>query len=491
MGEDQERKQILEKIRRLELEEEELILNDPHQMYIPIGKVEEWLDLFGSTEYFTTLLSGANGIGKTTILANIVRAIVLPTENEYFQQKLFQEFPYSVKSIRVVSNHNTLKETLIPTLKQWLPEGKYTTHKDGHQYDYRWEFESGWSLHILTYDQPIGAHESANLSLVLFDEPPPQDVYKANVARLRRGGQIGVLATLLDGSEWIYDSIIMSESDSTATVTAEVEDACEEHGVRGFLKHKDIVRMVNEYDEDDMQARIFGKPQHLTGLVFKEFDKNIHVIPPFPINRKDYVVWHSLDPHVRNPDAGVWIAIDKYNRYFVINELYDNFTTGELVRRIKHSDEDYRIAKRLIDPWVFTEDQHEGGSLSKKLQSHGLHYFAGSKRRSDATQAIKDALHYVESAGEIVSPPQIYICDTCPRTIWEVSHWKYSEWASKTQTKKAPSEKPEDKNDHCIEAMGRILLEAPQWYEEELVIPTHPARLSSFDRKLSAKDPYQ
>lgn len=463
-----EEAQIKKRLKEIEKEEEMELLKDPHRIYIPIGKTEEWLNHFGSAEYFTTLYSAANGVGKTTVLANVVRAIVLPTDNEYFQQKLFQDFPYPVKNLRVISNHNTLKETLIPTLKQWLPQGRYETFKDSKEYEYRWEFDSGWSMHILTYDQPINTHESANLSIVLFDEPPPEDVYKANVARLRRGGQIGILATMLDGSEWMYDAIIVSDDKNTVTVTAEVEDACEEHGIRGFLRHSDIERMVSQFEGDDMQARIFGRPQHLTGLVFKMFDKKVHIIPPFRVNPEDYVVWHSLDPHTRNPDAAVWLAIDRNNRYFVVNELKGEGQTEDLVERIKRKDEDYRIYKRLIDPSAFVEDKHTKRSLQRDLSKYGLQYLPGSKRRQDATRKIKDLLRFEAVGGEIIYPPNLFIFETCVNTIYEITHWIYEEWGSKARSNKTPKESGIDKNDHYIEALGRIVIEEPVFIEPEI-----------------------
>ena len=56
-------------------------------------------------------------------------------------------------------------------------------------------------------------------------------------------------------------------------VEATVFDNSITKGVRGRLRDRDIDRMIAEYDEDDKQARIYGKFHHLTGLVFKRFNR--------------------------------------------------------------------------------------------------------------------------------------------------------------------------------------------------------------------------
>lgn len=466
------------------------VLKDPHRYYVPIGKVEEYLNAFGSGDYFISLLAGANGIGKTTILANIVRALVVPTDNQYFQQPLFQNFPYDIKSIRLLSNSQTLKETLIPALKEWLPDGEYTTNKNGYTYEQLWTFKSGWKMHILTYDQPLQAFESANVSVILCDEPPPEYVFTANIARLRRGGVFAIFATLLEGSGWIADKILEGDDPDKYSIIVSAEDACVEHGVRGFLEHQQIEKMSKQYDPDERIARIDGKPLSYSGNVYKMFNKDIHVIRPFNVNRDDYVVVHSLDPHPRNPDAATWVAIDRQGRHFVIDEIYSTFKSSELADVIKKKNEQYRVVRMLIDPSALIEDQHTGNSLVKELGRYGLTgYIAGSKRRNDGIIKMTDLLKYEKVGDDIVYPPMIYFFESCQRSIWEMAHWKYDEYSGKTATKKNKSEKAEDKNDHTIECNHRAILSGVKWtpYKEPSLHGIASPRVSA----LEMYDPYR
>jgi len=244
-------------------------------------------------------------------------------------------------------------------------------------------------------------------------------------------------------------------------VEATVFDNSITKGVRGRLKDKDIDRMIAEYDEDDKQARIYGKFHHLTGIVFKKFNKKIHVIKPFKITKEDFVVIEALDPHPRNPDALLWLAIDRRNTKFVIDEVYADLRTPNLAARVLKRDERYRIELRLADPLAWNKNKHEEENqpLATRLYNeYGLDYMKGTKDRVGADRRIQDALDYEISGNDIIMPPELFIFDTCERTIYEFGHYQWDDWRGKMAERKDPKEKPMDKDDHMIENLGRILL---------------------------------
>lgn len=255
---------------------------------------------------------------------------------------------------------------------------------------------------------------------------------------------------------------------SVGLIQADIEANCIEHGIRGILKHSDIEKMIANYSEDDKQARIYGRFQHLVGLVFKEFKRNIHVIKPFAINLRDYCVYERLDIHPRNPDACMWVAVDRMGKKFVIDELYDSFKTEELIYRIKQKADNYRIIDRKIDPSAFITDQHTNNSLNQRilqLSNYSLRYTPASKERTMAVVRTKDALNYQILNGNMVEAPELYVFDTCIRTIYELEHWQYNEYTGKAAERKHQSEKPQDKDDHMMENLGRVLIDEPKFYE--------------------------
>lgn len=444
----------------IEIEQLRRVKEERYRYFLPNGKSEEFIKTVGSLDYFVSLFNAANGVGKTATAVNMLAHLFWPCGNAFFQSRMFQNWEYPKRG-RIVTEPNSI-DTIVRELEYWFPKGRYTQEKKGKHYPKLWITDTGWEFEIMSYDQDPKEFESATVGFVWLDEPPPESIYKACVARLRKGGLVFITATPLAGSEWMYDQIICNAEKGKGLrtyLTATVEDACKTHGIRGHLDHDHIEKIVAQYSEDEKQARVFGKFQHLTGLVFKQFEPRIHVIKPFMVDMNNYSVVHYLDPHPRNPDAVLWLAIDRNNTKFVVDELYLKCTGGtqELATIIKQKDSMYRMIDRRIDPSAFIEDQHTQASLSKRLADYGIQYKEATKARTLADRRIMDALSYQEQNGEMIVSPELYIFETCQRTIWEFNHYRWDEWRGKSADSHSPKQKPLDKDDHMIENLGRSL----------------------------------
>jgi phage terminase large subunit-like protein len=181
-----------------------------YKFYEPNGKIESFIKLVGSGEVFVALLSAANGVGKTAAGCNIVAHIIYSCSCPWFDYPLFKNFPY-LKKGRIASDPTTIKEQIVPELKAWLPAGRYTAMKSTREFESRWKTDTGHEFDLMTYEQETKEYESVSLGWAWFDEPPPEDKYKATVSRMRRGGIIFITETPLTGSAWLYDRFITSE----------------------------------------------------------------------------------------------------------------------------------------------------------------------------------------------------------------------------------------------------------------------------------------
>jgi len=433
---------------------------------VPNQKCEDFITLIGENDTFVCLFSAANGVGKTAVGVNIVGNLIFGNQNpDFFDLPIFNKYPFRSKEGRIVSDPTTVAETMIPELHKWLIPGRYTTSKRGKNYEYKWKTDNGHSFDVMTYEQTPKEFESKTLGWCWFDEPPPEAIYKATVARMRRGGIIFISATPLMNAAWLYDHILTYTGENRRHILAKLEDNCKKHGIRGILNHRDIKKMIGEYTEDEQEARVHGRFQHLVGLVFKNFNKDIHVIKPFTVTKRDYVVVNALDPHPRNPDAVTWMAVDRNGTKFIIDELYIKAITGELARRIHKKDDEYRVERWIADPSAFNEDQHqpnpEQATLAFKLRELGLVYERATKTRHKSDRRLRDAFDYEKVGKEVIVAPELYIFDICVRHIFEVQHYQWDEWRGVVADRKAPKEKAQDKDDHTIENMGRILIQEP------------------------------
>lgn len=470
--------------RELKLEEARRLQDRKFGFYEPNGKCEEYIQAVGSGDNFITFFSAANGVGKTAASANILAHIIFPhlSDNPYFKEvglKLFENWEYPKRG-RIVTDPNNIPN-VVNALREWFPKGHYTAKKGTKSYESKWK-AGEWEFEIMSYEQDPKEFEGPTLGFVWFDEPPPHSIYTACISRLRMGGHMFISATPLAGSGWMYDSFVTGNTEakgledgevikrSIAHVQADVEAACIQHGERGHLEHEHIQQMIAEYDEDERQARVFGKFQHLVGLVFKTFDRAVHVIKPFEVDRRRFTVYHALDPHPRNEDAGMWLAVDEKGTKYIVDELYISPRNGteELAQLIKNKNDKYRVVRKIIDPSAFIEDQHTQQSLVSRLEGFGLSYLMASKARDASNRRIGDALSFSKLPnGEFAKAPEFYIFESCVRTIWEMEHYRWDEWTGRTSDKRNRKEKPVDKDDHMIEDLGRLLFQEPAFIPME------------------------
>jgi phage terminase large subunit-like protein len=488
-----------ERLRAIEEEELRRLKYEKYRYYEPNGVVEDFINAFASDDYFIIFLSAANGVGKTAAATNILANLMFDTDNPWFRAKMFHEFPY-LKRGRIITDSALVEKNIVNELKFWFPLGKYEARKGNKHFESQWETETGFNFDIMTYEQDPKEFEGVTLGWAWFDEPPPDKILKATISRMRKGGVIIITATPISGSAHLYDmfatgkmevEVVLRDGEDPVKVersvyhlTADVESACKEHGVRGHLNHADILRMIAEYPEDEMQARAYGKFAHLIGLIYKKFDPKIHVIKPFNVTEKDFVVYEYLDPHPRNPDAVMWVAVDKYGTKYVVDEMYTvPEDTKDLAAKIKNKASQYRIGGRWADPWIFNEDQHidNDKNLDQKLQEEGLTYLPAPKQRTAANKRIETAINFQMVGDHMLRPPELYIFENCKRTIWEFQNYRWDEWKGKTGENKDRKEKPVDKDDHMIENLGRALISEHMFYEKPLKNYTGSIDNSSFD----------
>lgn len=454
------------------------------ETFIPNKKSEEFIKLVGGNKSFINMFVAANGVGKSCTLANILNAICFgapkfnkdrsrwkeewgtPPES-FFNYPLFTNFPY-LKKGRIISDPTTIKEKIIPELKLWFPSNryqvKYDTRKEGKNFEAKWITDTGFEFDLMTTEQSAKEFESTDLGFVIMDEPIPEDIYKATIARGRRGMIVIWGFTPLKYSAWIKDDIYDKRDGSIIDyITADIWDNCEDiDGTRGILSKANIDRMISQYDPDEIEARVNGKFGHLLGLVHKGFDPRIHVIEPFDIDEDDFTCYLALDTHSRVPDALLWMAVHEKGQKYIIDELRFTGTDAEIAAKIKMIErmDNMRVVDRLIDPSAFNSDKRSTEKCyADRLKDHGLRFRAGSKKLHDAIRRTNEALSYQVKEGKMIVEPEIYIFSTCRGLIKELQTYVWDEYAGKMADKNDPNPNPVDKDDHLIEDLHRLLME--------------------------------
>ncbi|MBC8484974.1 MAG: hypothetical protein H8D45_02925 [Bacteroidetes bacterium] len=444
---------------------ERLQRQNPLRFYCPNGTMENFIKLVGEGEKLIYLDIAANKVGKTACLVNVLGNIFwgkqkfLAVEGfnwekgwgeapqSWFDYPLFNRWPH-LKRFWIVSEPSSLRETVIPELKKWFPQDRYQTFKDGFNYEYRWEIDTGFTFYLRTYEQDPDKFESANLGGVVFDEPPPKGIFDPCVARLMSGGIVILAMTPVPKSDcgWVVDDIIDNPQKSRAFITeVDIEQNCLTHGTRGRLDHEQIQQIIANYDEDEREAREHGKFVHLSGLIYKSFKRDFHIVKSedYPIV-EDCQGWYILDPHDRKPPFMIWIAVRPDGLPILFNEfpVGDFFKMRDWQKTIEENCETideiekvfpktYKIRTRIIDVrYGGRKYQNTQRTVKQEYGKFGIkciESYTDSKSAKSIGREKFKALLKPDNNGN----PQFVIWDTCRNTIFALTHHTWDDWHGK------------------------------------------------------------
>lgn len=441
--------------------------------FVPDGGQEKCIKSI-MPDTFICVVSGANNTGKTVLQVNILANLIYGPQNDWFDTFFFRHFerPFTA---RYVSDGTTIEEKIVPELEKWLKQGTYKTKNAGRSFPSQWRFDNGCYLGLMTSDQDPKEFESIDANVIIFDEEVLRDRYVPSVARLRQEtmGKAFVLIgfTPVSHSQWIFDDIVNRADGHTIVVNyVDSEESCIEHGIRGRVPHSVIERNSAEYDPDEREARLHGRPQKLYGRIHKLFSRDIHCIKTLDgIGGKDnrYTYYFMLDPHDRRPPAMSWGAVDKYGEYYTIREWpvepfhklkSCSLTYDEVAEIIKGIERDMgidgKVFRREIDPrWynkvypntrltVTQEYRRRGIKFSPQLNLRwndwGTFEATGRKKFNEFLKPTK------RMNGEMI--PRWHILDDCHNHIYALEHWIWGENMGRVAERKGIKESPEDKN---------------------------------------------
>lgn len=464
---------------------------------------------FGDKRIF--LVTSANGTGKTTAAFNIILNIAYPGLNIYkyakdvqtgeefpgfFRWPFYMKFPKTwPKNVWYVATKDALK-AIDKKLKEWASQPII----DNFKYDSGRKLESihlpdtDWDIYFKTIDQDPKTFETADVSIIIFDEPPPYRLFTAAVSRTRKGGIIIIPATPLFEAAWFVDEIIdkVDEDGDKYHQTVNVWTNCIEKagewdlgrwGVqkKGNLWHRNIEFQIRNWDPDEVEARRDGEFKYLVGLVYKTYKADLHwlkePIPAIP-SPMHYMYRMIIDPHDRRPPAIIWVRYDKFGRRYIMREWpsridpqynhlpyhkiksADPLTIRDFISIIAKIEREFEIPQkrlqRIMDPrfgrkpirttgrTVAQEYTHIARNLKDDLKLADNWGFILSLGDDTAEGATLAAGH--KAVKEILKPMAdgdlpLVIDPSCYNVNYAMTHYSYDELTPKQEEKKEVSER--------------------------------------------------
>lgn len=325
---------------------------------------------------------------------------------------------------------------------------------------------NGGSIFFKSYEQAAKLFESENYDWIALDEPPPREHYIAMERGCTDTGAPMWCAMTPLTQAWIHDEIL--SRDDVFRITYDIED-----NIGYGLTAEAVAEFEKSLTEDEKEMRLRGRFFHLQGLVYKEFDRNTHLlrrpewkgnVSPWP-RSEAWEYWMHVDPHIRKRHKAVWMAIRPDGRYLVIGQLQTPPETNLIshfadmilsyeksVLGLRHDD-----VNRLIDPFATEPGQTgEGLSVKDEFSRFGIDFMLGSKRRDTAIHYMHEMLRARPAEGYF---PMLYVLDDLKDVIYEFERYQYEEWQGKNMAeRKDPNPAPRKRFDDYLEGIHRILL---------------------------------
>lgn len=353
-------------------------------------------------------------------------------------------------------------EVVSPFLDEWLDSSLIKRKvKNPMGIATKYELKNGSVFDILTHEQSTEQFEGWRGHIAWFDEPPPRDKYVATLRGLVDfSGRYWLTLTPLT-QPWIYDEIYTStDKEYTFVVTVDITE--NEH-----LSPEAIKEFEGSLTQEEKEARLHGRFLHLTGLIYKEFEPNIHIIEP-PVIKPHWTKYMAIDPHERNPTAVLWLAVDDKENHWIYDELWlKDMDIKSMAAAIISQEGDLKADIKLIDPHADKDNIAAGGfNMRKELMKYGVFCQRGNSDPLLGKSRIRQALTPRFSAVRNKYIPQLHVSRYCTHTIYEFQHYIWDEHRRNKEEFNA-KEQPKKKNDHFMDCLRYIYNSAPRYILRE------------------------
>lgn len=272
------------------------------------------------------MVISANGAGKTAMATNEALWAA-----EGFNPVLNEHTAVPANVIVVLDAPAKVGDVWLPEFRKWYNLREEQMHKDGKPFISRLSFDNGSQIKFMFHLQEPLAFESLEASFVVFDEPPPRDVF---VALLRAGRTKGKPARyLLVGTPisqpWLREMYMEWERGEHTDVSffkasTEVNRA---NLAEGYIE--DFSRHLTEREK---RTRLHGDFFNTEGMALAElFDRATHVVPKrlVPTEAASWPAVLAIDPHPNKPTHAIVLAVNPEGRKFVLAETAQKMTARD------------------------------------------------------------------------------------------------------------------------------------------------------------------
>ena len=218
-----------------------------------------------------------------------------------------------------------------------------------------------------------------------------------------------------------------------------------------FLKKTEIDKAKAETDEDTFSQEYLAQFKKFRGLIYKNFDRKVHVIDPIDISEyQGWELYRAVDFGFDNPTTCLWIAIapGENGKWYIIDEYYETKQSS-----------DYHVGIILSKtgqhfPATLTFGDPSAPQIMADWAKKGL-YITGARRDPNTNKGewVGHGIDLIQERLKISAvdqQPQLFVFKNCENLIREFEIYRWKE--EKDMQLNNPG-RPEKANDHLLDAL--------------------------------------
>ena len=374
----------------------------------------------------------------------------------------------------------------------------------------------GQTLQVMSHDQSLQDFNQGSFDLIVFDELPPEDLYRSQQLRvLETGGQILIGGTPSDeravavSAAWFFDQILapglaQSAPDEVDAIVLWTEQ-------NRTLDQANIDFVAKGLTEEQRRARLHGEAIYLGGLIFPGFTiapktwcfRCGQVVRPsggacpacgardltgyshvwdegdlaWP-GPRDWPVVFYMDPHQSKPTSCAWYKVDPHDAWWQVLEAEvagDAETVKDTCERLER-DAGFDVVWRKGDPKITAqtnqfakEYQGERFTIRRAFEEVGFDFLEANTNFTVARERLEQA--FIPNPHTRAPRFRVHR-DRCPKTAYQFTHFTWLET-------KSPTGKDQPGRHHSdFPACARYLaMDDPGWRDLQRWARTEPVSL--------------
>lgn len=352
------------------------------------------------------------------------------------------------------------------------------------------------SIKFMSYEMEPSKWEGYTWDGFAFNEPPPRHAWIATKRGMMRNSAPAIFAMTPIKEPWIFEELYTSpdaihlnheedleqvKKSSIAVVTCTLDDS-------PYLSEDQKAFLIRDMDEDDLEARKYGRFRHLVGRVYKNFTREKHVLTSERFhelhpNWTSYPAFCVVDPHDRKAFAMCWGVLTPQGEKVIIEEWPDfDFTK---VKQWKSSIDEYvntieEVEHKLFPSFTRSISTRQRGAPQVQWRVMDPNFGKSGKLGLNG-QTVADAFGdrglYFDvnvdddlpsghlAVRQALEDQTLFVLSHLKNTILAFENYIWDDYRGKNDH--APKEKPKDKYKDFMDLIRYIVKYDPHYYNPE------------------------